>query len=118
MVALEARGFLLGPLLDQLQNSFVPIRKTGKLPSDSSQTTSYTKEYGADQMEISQSALNKENHVVIVDALIATGGSMVAAVELVQSCGASVIECLTLMEIVHLKGRERLSCSLWSIFES
>lgn len=108
VVGLDARGFLFGPTLAlQLGCSFVPVRKAGKLPGQTAQV-SYVKEYGEDKFEIQADAIQPGQKVVIVDDIIATGGSAAAAGELVKKLKGEIVEYLFLMELDFLKGRDKL----------
>lgn len=105
----ESRGFLFGmPLAYLLHKPFVPIRKKGKLPCETVEKT-YDLEYGTATIEIHKDAINPGDKVVLLDDLIATGGTMKAAAELVEELGGEVVEMLFLIELVDLKGREVLS---------
>ncbi len=105
----ESRGFLFGmPLAYLLHKPFVPIRKKGKLPCETVEKT-YDLEYGTATIEIHKDAIKPGDKVVLLDDLIATGGTMRAAAELVEELGGEVVEMLFLIELVDLKGREVLS---------
>ena len=105
----ESRGFLFGmPLAYLLHKPFVPIRKKGKLPCETVEKT-YDLEYGTATIEIHKDAIKPGDKVVLLDYLIATGGTMKAAAELVEELGGEVVEMLFLIELVDLKGREVLS---------
>lgn len=105
----ESRGFLFGmPLAYLLHKPFVPIRKKGKLPCETVEKT-YDLEYGTATIEIHKDAIKPGDKVVLLDDLIATGGTMKAASELVEELGGEVVEMLFLIELVDLKGREVLS---------
>ena len=109
VVALESRGFFFGPVIAyQLGVPFVPIRKKGKLPYKTYQET-YLLEYGSATMEIHADDYPKDQKVLIVDDVLATGGSMAAAVKLVNHFNPKEIHLLFLMEMEALKGREKLS---------
>ncbi|XP_043840286.1 adenine phosphoribosyltransferase [Dromiciops gliroides] len=109
IAGLDARGFLFGPSLAQkLGIGFVLIRKQGKLPGPTVSTT-YSLEYGQAELEIQKDAVEPGQKVVIVDDLLATGGTMEAACKLLQSLKAEVLECLTLVELTSLKGREKVA---------
>lgn len=109
VVALESRGFFFGTnLAFQLGIPFVPVRKKGKLPYKTYQET-YSLEYGSATMEIHTDAMPEGKRVLIVDDVLATGGSMSAAVNLVSHFHPKDIHLLFLMEIDALKGREKLS---------
>ena len=105
----ESRGFLFGmPLAYLLHKPFVLIRKKGKLPCETVEKT-YDLEYGTATIEIHKDAIKPGDKVVLLDDLIATGGTMKAAAELVEELGGEVVEMLFLIELVDLKGREVLS---------
>ena len=105
----EARGFLLGmPVAYNLSLPFVPVRKKGKLPCDTV-SQSYDLEYGSAEIEIDISSIKKGDRVVLVDDLIATGGTMKAAIALIERLGGEVAGIAALIELVDLKGREILS---------
>ncbi|XP_061188617.1 adenine phosphoribosyltransferase-like [Saccostrea echinata] len=109
VVGLEARGFLFGPIIAQRLNcSFAPVRKKGKLPGKM-ESVSYTKEYGTDVFEVQKEAFKPGQSVVIVDDLLATGGTMKAACELIEKVGAKVILCLVVIELTDLNGQGKLS---------
>lgn len=108
VVGIESRGFILGaPLAFALGKGFVPIRKSGKLPGPRV-GVDYTLEYGMDRLEIHDDALERGSRVLIVDDLLATGGTMEAACRLVEQVGGQVMGCAFAVELVDLKGRERL----------
>ena len=105
----EARGFLLGmPVAYNLSLPFVPVRKKGKLPCETV-SESYDLEYGSAEIEIDKTAIKKGDRVVLVDDLIATGGTMKAAIALIERLGGEVAGIAALIELVDLKGREILS---------
>ena len=105
----EARGFLLGmPVAYNLSLPFVPVRKKGKLPCDTV-SQSYDLEYGSAEIEIDISSIKKGDRVVLVDDLIATGGTMKASIALIERLGGEVAGIAALIELVDLKGREILS---------
>ncbi|CAK7208018.1 adenine phosphoribosyltransferase [Sporothrix eucalyptigena] len=108
VVGLDARGFLFGPgLALRLGAGFAPVRKQGKLPGPCV-TASYEKEYGADYFQIQEDAIKPGQKVLIVDDIIATGGSAAAAGELVRKLGGELVGYLFILEISFLKGREKL----------
>ncbi|XP_045675198.1 adenine phosphoribosyltransferase [Phyllostomus hastatus] len=108
IVGLDSRGFLFGPSLAQeLGLGCVLIRKRGKLPGPTV-SASYTLEYGKADLEIQKDALEPGQKVVVVDDLLATGGTMCAACELLGQLQAEVLECVSLVELTSLKGREKL----------
>ncbi|KAK4309733.1 hypothetical protein Pmani_018662 [Petrolisthes manimaculis] len=109
VVGLESRGFLIGtPLALALDIPFVPIRKKGKLPGKVKQV-SYTLEYGTDVFEAQESSIKKGQKVVILDDLLATGGTMKAACDLITAMGGEVLLCLVCIELLDLKGCEKFS---------
>lgn len=108
IVAVESRGFIFGaPIAYKLQCGFVPVRKKGKLPYKT-QRVEYELEYGIDVLEIHEDAFPKGARVVIVDDLLATGGTSLAVVELVKKLGGEVSSLLFLIELSFLNGRDRL----------
>ena len=108
IVGIESRGFLLGaPLAYALGKGHVVVRKPGKLPYDT-HSVEYELEYGTDSLEIHVDALGRDSRVLIVDDLLATGGTAKAAIELVEKLGAEVVECAFLVELAFLNGRSRL----------
>ena len=105
VVGIESRGFFMGPALAiQLGAGFVPVRKPGKLPFDVMEET-YTKEYGEDTIQIHADALDKDDVVLIHDDLLATGGTMLAAYNLIRKLGVKTIYINFLIELEELKGR-------------
>lgn len=108
IVGIDARGFVFGGVLAYLLNvGFVPVRKKGKLPHKTI-SASYSLEYGEDHVEMHEDAITKGERVVIVDDLIATGGTMEAAVKLVKTLGGEIVECAFIVELPDLKGREKI----------
>ena len=108
IVGIESRGFIFaGPIADRLRLSFVPIRKPGKLPA-ARYTEEYVLEYGAGVLEIHQDALQAGQRAVVIDDLLATGGTAMAAAKLVEACGAKVHGLAFLVELTDLNGRDRL----------
>lgn len=108
VVAAEARGFIFGAALAyKLNAGFVPVRKKGKLPFKTYEAT-YDLEYGKDSLTIHQDAFGKGAKVLIVDDLLATGGTVKAAVDLVSKLGADVVAICFLIELTDLNGREKL----------
>ena len=108
IVGAESRGFIFGmPMAYNLHKPFVPVRKKGKLPCETI-SQSYDLEYGQAEIEIHKDAIKPGQKVVIVDDLIATGGTMEAAVKLIEELGGEVVKILFLMELAGLKGREKL----------
>lgn len=108
VLGVEARGFLIGaPLALKLNKGFVPVRKQGKLPGDIL-TQNYDLEYGTSTLEIHKDAIQKGQKVLIVDDLLATGGTVKATVDLVEELGGDIVEVAFLMELDFLNGREKL----------
>ncbi len=108
VVAIESRGLIVGSALAyELGVGIVPVRKKGKLPHDTYRAT-YTLEYGQDTLEIHQDGLTKGSRVLLVDDLLATGGTMGATIRLIEQCGGKIVELAFLIELTALRGRERL----------
>ena len=106
---LESRGFIFGmPIAYNLHKAFIPVRKKGKLPRETV-SAKYDLEYGTAEIEIHKEDLRPGMKVVIIDDLIATGGTVEAAVKLAESLGAEVVKIAFVMELAGLKGRERLA---------
>lgn len=109
IVGIESRGFIFGaPIADRLGVGFIPVRKPGKLPAEI-EKVSYDLEYGQNELEMHKDALNKGDKVLIIDDLIATGGSAQATAKLIESQGAKVAGFAFLIELTSLKAREKLS---------
>ena len=109
VVGIESRGFIFGSALaDRLKTGFAPVRKLGKLPAKA-RRASYSLEYGTDSLEIHEDAAGKGQRVLIVDDLLATGGTAAATVSLVKGLGADVVGVQFLIELVALNGREKLA---------
>ena len=109
LVAIESRGFIFGAALaQQLKLPLLPVRKPGKLPSRTV-SAEYQLEYGSDKVEMHADAIARGKAYVIVDDVIATGGTAEAATRLVEMQGGRVAGCVFLIELEFLKGRERLS---------
>ena len=120
VVGLETRGFILGMVISQHYNiPFVPIRKKGKLPGKCI-SSDYETEYSKDAVEIQEHALSESNQVLIVDDLLATGGTLKVATDLVKGLKAKVSACFVIFELEALKGREKLDepDNLITIFKS
>ena len=108
VLGLESRGFIFGmPIAYNLHKAFIPVRKKGKLPRETV-SAKYDLEYGTAEIEIHKEDLRPGMKVVIIDDLIATGGTVEAAVKLAESLGAKVVKIAFVMELAGLKGRERL----------
>ncbi|MEC4891655.1 MAG: adenine phosphoribosyltransferase [Oscillatoria sp. PMC 1051.18] len=108
VIGMESRGFLFGPSLAyKFQAGFIPVRKPGKLPA-AVHSIEYELEYGTDQLEVHQDALAPGARVLIVDDLIATGGTAKATAELVQRCGCNLVGFAFIIELTDLGGRKNL----------
>jgi len=108
VAGMEARGFIFGSLVAwELNLPFIPLRKPGKLPYDA-QSVSYDLEYGSASLEIHTDALDQNDRVLLVDDLLATGGTAKASCELIEQLGASVEALAFVVELDFLKGREKL----------
>lgn len=104
----ESRGFIFGvPIAYNLHKAFVPVRKKGKLPRETV-SAEYELEYGKAEIEMHKDAIQPGQKVVLVDDLIATGGTIEAAARLVEELGGEVVKIIFLMELEGLKGREKL----------
>jgi len=109
IVGIESRGFIFGSALaDRLRTGFAPVRKLGKLPA-ATRKASYALEYGTDSLEIHEDAAGPGQRVLIVDDLLATGGTAAATVGLVKGLGAEVVGVQFLIELVALEGRKKLA---------
>ena len=109
VLGMEARGFIFGPAVAyRLNAGFVPIRKPKKLPAATA-SISYELEYGQNTLEIHRDAITRGQRVIIVDDLLATGGTAQATVSLAESLGAEVVGCGFVVELEFLKGREKLA---------
>ena len=105
----ESRGFIFGmPIAYNLHKPFVPVRKKGKLPCETV-SRSYDLEYGSATIEMHKDSIKPGQKVAIIDDLIATGGTVEAAIKLVEELGGEVVKVVFLMELAGLKGRERLA---------
>ena len=109
VVGPESRGFIFGvPVAYNLHKSFVPVRKKGKLPCETI-SKEYALEYGTAEIEIHKDAIKPGQKVVIIDDLIATGGTTEAIIQLIEELGGDVVKVIFLIELEGLKGRERLA---------
>ena len=108
IAGIESRGFIVGtPVAYVLEKGFVPIRKKGKLPAETI-GRDYALEYGTDRIEIHTDAIQKGDRVLLVDDLIATGGTAEAAVKLIEDMGGIVVECCFVIDLPDIGGRARL----------
>jgi adenine phosphoribosyltransferase len=109
VVGIESRGFIFGSAIaDRLRAGFAPVRKLGKLPAQT-RRASYSLEYGSDSLEIHEDAVTPGQRVLIVDDLLATGGTAAATVALVRELGADVVGVQFLIELAFLSGRAKLA---------
>lgn len=109
IVGIESRGFIFASAMaDRLRTGFAPVRKLGKLPWQT-RRASYALEYGSDSLEIHEDAAAPGQRVLVVDDLLATGGTMAATLRLVDRLGGTVVGTAFLIELAFLKGRERLT---------
>lgn len=116
IVGIESRGFIIGAALAyQLGKGFVPVRKKGKLPA---QTVGhdYDLEYGSDRVEIHVDAIEKGEKVLLVDDLIATGGTAEAASALIEEVGGEIVECCFVIDLPDIGGRKRLEAKGYKVF--
>ena len=108
VVGTESRGFIFGvPIAYNLHKAFVPVRKKGKLPCETV-SMEYDLEYGSAVIDMHKDSIKPGQKVVLVDDLVATGGTIEAAIKLVEELGGEVVKVVFLMELAGLKGRERL----------
>ena len=108
VIGMESRGFIFSaPMATQLNAGFVPVRKLGKLPAETV-SVEYSLEYGTNTLEIHKDALEPGQRVLVVDDLLATGGTVIGTIELVRQLKAEVVGLAFLVELLFLKGRERL----------
>ncbi len=115
VVGAESRGFIVAsPLAYLLKAGFVPVRKKGKLPYKKIEVT-YNLEYGTDTVEMHEDAISSGENVLIVDDLLATGGTVGAIIELVNKLGGNIVEAAFIVELDFLKGREKLNIPVYSL---
>ncbi|GMT00084.1 hypothetical protein PENTCL1PPCAC_22258, partial [Pristionchus entomophagus] len=108
VAGLEARGFLFGPQIAQILDvPFVPIRKAGKLPGECVAAI-YAKEYGEDRIQVQKGAISPGDRVLIIDDLLATGGTLAAAIDLITKVEGIVAEAFVIIELAGLNGRDKL----------
>ena len=116
VVGIESRGFIIAAALaDRLGKGFVPIRKRGKLPAEV-ERYEYQLEYGSDCVEIHKDALIRGQRVIVMDDLMATGGTMVASLELLRRIGAEVVSCGVIVDLSELGGSRKLRESGHEVF--
>ncbi|PTN11753.1 adenine phosphoribosyltransferase [Nitrosomonas aestuarii] len=118
VIGIESRGFIIGaPVAYQLETGFVPIRKPNKLPAQTI-GRDYQLEYGNDRIEIHADAVQPGDRVLLVDDLIATGGTAEAAVRLIREMGGEVVECCFVIDLPDVGGRtrlEKMNCKVFSL---
>lgn len=108
VAGIESRGFIFGSVLAyQLGVGFIPIRKPGKLPGKTIKEE-YELEYGKDSIEVHEDAVEQGDKVLLIDDLIATGGTVEAAVKLLEKLGGEIVECAFVIDLPDLKGREKI----------
>jgi len=118
VAGLDARGFIFGAILaNKLNIGFIPIRKKGKLPY-TTVSEKYSLEYGFDEVEIHIDAFEKGSNVLVIDDLIATGGTAGAAVKLIEAIGGICPEACFIMELEDLKGREKIKTKVYSVLKN
>jgi adenine phosphoribosyltransferase len=116
IVGIESRGFIIGSALAYaLGRGFIPIRKKGKLPADVV-SQEYALEYGTDRIEIHKDALRKGERVLLVDDLLATGGTALAAAALIEKLGAVVVEMAFIVDLPEVGGRKKVEAKGYKIF--
>ncbi|MBI2660313.1 adenine phosphoribosyltransferase [Candidatus Woesearchaeota archaeon] len=108
VAGIESRGFIIGgALAHRLGKGFIPIRKAGKLPSKT-EREEYELEYGSAIVEIHKDAVERGNNILLVDDLIATAGTLMASINLIEKLGGKVVECAVIIELPDLYGREKV----------
>ncbi|KAF9113244.1 adenine phosphoribosyltransferase [Mortierella sp. AM989] len=118
VVGLDARGFLFGPLIAmRLGAAFAPVRKAGKLPGPTIQVL-YQKEYGTDVFEMQQDSIKPGQNVVVIDDLIATGGSAAGAQDLIEKLNGNILSFIFLIELEFLKGKDVLKAPVYSMIKT
>jgi len=116
VAGIESRGFIIGSILaHRLNVGFVPIRKKGKLPAET-ESEEYELEYGKDTIEIHKDAIAEGNKVLIVDDLIATGGTAMASCKLIKKCGREVVEFCAIIDLPDLGGKKKLERAGYSVY--
>jgi adenine phosphoribosyltransferase len=117
VAGIESRGFIIGGILaEKLNASFVPIRKKGKLPAETVKQE-YSLEYGTDVIEIHQDAIKQGQNVLVIDDLIATGGTLDASCKLIEKLGGVIIDTAFIIELPELKAREKTNYPIFSIIK-
>ncbi|KAL2733214.1 adenine phosphoribosyltransferase [Vespula maculifrons] len=117
IAGLDSRGFLLGPMVCiEIDKPFIPIRKKGKLPGKVL-SQDYSLEYGESTLELQINSVKEGTRVLIIDDLLATGGSIGAAINLLTAANVKVVECLVVIELLELKAREKFDVPIYSIVQ-
>jgi len=115
VIGIESRGFIVGaPLALRLGKGFIPVRKAGKLPGPT-HGVEYDLEYGTDLVEVHQDAIKSGSRVLMVDDLLATGGTMEGSSRLIEKAGGIIVEYAFVIELIDLKGRDRLNKPVYSL---
>ncbi len=116
IIGIESRGFIIGGALSYtLGKGFIPIRKRGKLPAEV-ETQEYELEYGTDRIEIHKDALKKGDRVLLIDDLLATGGTALAAAALIEKLGAVVVEMAFIVDLPDVGGKKKLTSKGYKVF--
>ncbi|MEK0411882.1 MAG: hypothetical protein RJA03_395 [Pseudomonadota bacterium] len=116
VVGIESRGFIIGaPVANSLGVGFVPVRKRGKLPAKT-HSCEYQLEYGFDHIEVHVDAISSKERILLIDDLIATGGTAEAACSLINQCGGEIVECAFVIDLPELGGKKRLESKCLSVF--
>ncbi len=116
VVGLEARGFILGgAVAHQLGKGFVPIRKSGKLPAKT-ESYEYELEYGKDKIEVHSDSIKKGDRVLLIDDLLATGGTALAGAKLIEKLGGKIVEMAFIIDLPDVGGRKKLEKSGYNVF--
>ncbi|XP_022200409.1 adenine phosphoribosyltransferase [Nilaparvata lugens] len=117
VVGLDSRGFLFGPVIAlKLGIPFVPVRKRGKLPGKVQQVA-FVLEYGQDVLELQEDSIKPGQKILVVDDLLATGGTMEASCKLISQVGGELVGCLAIIELIDLQGRKKLNAPVTSIIQ-
>jgi len=116
VAGIESRGFIFGSILaQQLGVGFIPIRKKGKLPAEI-ESEEYSLEYGTDKIEIHKDAISPGDKIILIDDLIATGGTALAACRLLKKLGAEIVECAFVIDLPELGGTKKLQEAGYNVF--
>jgi len=116
VVGLEARGFILGgAVAHQLGKGFVPIRKAGKLPAET-ESHEYKLEYGSDTIEIHRDSINNGDRVLLIDDLLATGGTALAGAKLIEKLGGKIVEMAFIIDLPDVGGRKKIEREGYKVF--